>query len=394
MSWTGKGKVAIVGVGFSTIERNTDRPLGRYALNAVEEALKDAGVSPSQVDGLATYPRAPFLGATEKDGVEVVSVEYMINHGNFGPIRWYSELNEGMVTSAVGEAVTAILGGMVNYAVVWRAMHHPRGKYGRIVKDQVSGVGQFFEPYGCVSPIQWHALAFQRYLNRFGGMGTDLAPLVLNSRKNANLNEHAYFREVPLTEAEYFGSRVISSPLRLYDCDIPVQGCIALVLTSTERARDLKSPPAYVAGMAINGVRQPASLHYTLSDHMEVGKPVASQLWNDSGYGPGDMVAAELYDGFAPSTIYWLESAGFCREGEALGFIKGEQIALDGLLPVNTHGGSLSQGRLHGMGHLAEAVLQVTERAGARQTRKRGPVCVFAGSPMLRGGGMVLTPEL
>ena len=123
------------------------------------------------------------------------------------------------------------------------------------------------------------------------------------------------------------------------------------------------------------------------------GKPLADQLWRDSGLGPADMAAAQTYDGFAPSTWYWLEAAGFCGRGEAHAFIQDGRIALDGALPVNTFGGSLSQGRLHGMGHIAEAVLQLSGRAGERQLGDPGAIAVFDGSPMLRGSGMVLTRD-
>ncbi|MGH7878646.1 MAG: thiolase C-terminal domain-containing protein, partial [Candidatus Binataceae bacterium] len=116
----------------------------------------------------------------------------------------------------------------------------------------------------------------------------------------------------------------------------------------------------------------------------------ARKLWSSAGAGPGEMDAAQLYDGFNPSTLYWLEAAGFCGRGEGGAFVQDGRIALEGELPVNTFGGSLSEGRMHGMGHIAEAVRQVTGRAEQRQIAGAELVCAIDGSPMLRGSGIVV----
>lgn len=139
--------------------------------------------------------------------------------------------------------------------------------------------------------------------------------------------------------------------------------------------------------------RRRTLLHYALDDYMACGGSLASKLWSSSGLGPQDIDAAELYDGFSPSALYWLEAAGFCPPGEAYTFIQDGRIALEGELPVNTFGGSLSEGRLHGMGHIAEAVFQVTGRAGKRQIPNAATVCAIDGSPMLRGSGLIVTKD-
>ena len=186
---------------------------------------------------------------------------------------------------------------------------------------------------------------------------------------------------------------MVSDPLRLLDCDIPLQGCVALLMTTAERARDLRQKPAYLAGFAMNTLARPPVIDYTQLDHYESGRETSDALWQSAGLGAGDMGAAMLYDGFSPSTLYWLESAGFCGRGEALDFIQNGRIAIEGEMPVNTFGGSLCQGRLHGMGHAAEAVLQATGRAQARQAKRADAVCVFSGSPMFRGSGIIITSE-
>jgi acetyl-CoA acetyltransferase len=380
VTWAGKGKVAVAGIGFSALTRRSEDNLGKLAFDAANSALADAGLKSREVDGLATY----IMGGTGKDGVDSVSVDYFLKHFAVSPeFRWYAELQQAMIASAVIEGVNAIISGMANYVLVWRAMHNPAGR------DT-----QFSLPYGQAAVYQWHAMAYRRYLHLSGARRESMAALAVNQRRNANLNERAYFRDTPMTEEDYLHARFIAEPLCLFDCDIPIEGCAAFVLTSAERARDLRNPPAYIAACAQNtSAGRPALISYILDDYMACGGTLAGQLWRDSGLGPGEMQAAQLYDGFSPSTYYWLEAAGFCPHGEAHAFVQDGRIALEGELPVNTFGGSLSEGRLHGMGHLAEAALQVTGRAGPRQIPECAASCAIDGSPLLRGSGVVFTSE-
>jgi acetyl-CoA acetyltransferase len=393
MSWTLRGKIAIAGIGFSPIERRTTHPLGAYALTAAQEAVADCGLSLGDIDGLATYPQAPFLGAVNRDGDDIITVEFFLSEPRLGQITWYSQAGEGLVVTAMRDAVNALLAGACTHVLVWRAMYVPPGTYGRATLNEAVGDAQFSAPYGCISPIQWHALVYQHYLQTYGAKREAMATLVLNSRRNANLNEHAIFADRTLDAEEYRAARMISEPLCLFDCDVPVTACVAAVLTTAERARDLRHPPAYVAAIGQQTANRRHPVHYTLHDHIESGKPMADRLWADAGCGPADITAAQLYDGFAPSSWYWLEAAGFCGRGEAHAFVQDGRIALNGALPVNTFGGSLSQGRLHGMGHIAEAVLQIAGRAGPRQLAHPDAIAVFDGSPMLRGSGMILTRD-
>ena len=391
MSWGGRNRVCVAGVGFSPIERRGGAALGALALAAAEAACVDCGLALPAIDGLATYPTAPFLGARNQEGEDTIGVGFFLSEPRLAGVRWYSQAGEGLVISAMRDAVNALIAGACSYALLWRAMYVPPGTYGQATMREAYGRQQFTAPYGCVSPIQWHALTYRHYLERYGARREDLVALALNSRRNANNNEHALFAGRTLSAEEYLASRMVADPLCLFDCDVPVTACVAAVLTTAERARDLRHAPALVAAIGQQTTQRVESISYTLLDHIEAGKPMADRLWGDSGLGPGDMDAAELYDGFAPSTLYWLEAAGFCGRGEAMAFIQDGRIALEGALPVNTFGGSLSQGRLHGMGHLVEAVLQLSGRAGARQLREPRAIAVFDGSPMLRGSGLVLT---
>jgi acetyl-CoA acetyltransferase len=392
MTWEQRSRAAVAGIGFSAVERRTTTPIGRFAAEAAAAAIADCGVDPGLIDGLATYPTAPFAGAPGRSGEDVVDVEFFL-HLRRLRIVWFAQADEGMIVASLRDATNALIAGACRYVLVWRAMYAPPGTYGRVTVPEAVGDAQFAAPYGCVSPIQWHALAYRRYLERYRAERASMAALAVSARRNANLNPHAIFADRTLSTTEYLAARMISDPLCLYDCDVPVTACVAAVLTTAERARDLRQAPAYVAAVAQQATARPPAVHYTLQDHIEAGRPVVDELWRQSGLGATDIGAAQLYDGFSPSVYYWLEAAGFCGRGEAHDFVQGGRIALDGALPVNTFGGSLSEGRLHGMGHVAEAVHQVRGTAGERQVRRSSAVLVLDGSPMLRGGGLVLTSE-
>lgn len=395
--WHGRGKTAIVGIGYSEITRKPQKPLGLLAIDACRAAIEDAGLEARQIDGLATYPESPFAGAGNRDGEDVVSVSFVLNHlGLADDVRWYAQIETGMIASPVIEAVNALLAGACDYALVWRALHRPAsrgGSAGGKAAPRASGDAQFIAPYGAASIVQTHAFAWRRYMYRYGATREALAALALNSRRNANLNPRAFFHSTPMSRDDYFNSRMIAEPLCLFDCDVPVDGCVALIVTTAERARDLRNQPAYIAGYGQNTARRRTLLYYTLDDYMACGGSLAQKLWSSAGLGPKEMDAAQLYDGFNPSTLYWLEAAGFCGEGEGADFVAGGRIALDGELPINTFGGSLSEGRMHGMGHIAEAVRQVTDRAERRQIAGASAVCAIDGSPMLRGSGIVVTRD-
>ena len=395
--WHGRGKTAIVGIGYSEITRKPEKPLGLLALDACRAAIEDAGLDARRIDGLATYPESPFAGAGNRDGEDVVSVSFVLNHlGATADVRWYAQIETGMIASPVIEAVNALLVGACDYALVWRALHRPILRGGSAASKgapRASGDAQFIAPYGAASIVQTHAFAWRRYMHRYGATREALAALALNSRRNANLNPRAFFHFTPMSREDYFNARMIAEPLCLFDCDVPVDGCVALIVTTADRARDLRNQPAYIAGYGQNTARRRTLLYYTLDDYMACGGSLAQKLWSSAGLGPEEMDAAQLYDGFNPSTLYWLEAAGFCGEGEGADFVAGGRIALDGELPINTFGGSLSEGRMHGMGHIAEAVRQVTDRAERRQIAGASAVCAIDGSPMLRGSGIVVTRD-
>jgi acetyl-CoA acetyltransferase len=389
--WQGRGKVAVVGVGVSEISRQSSHSLGTLVVNSCAAAIRDAGLTPEDVDGVATFPTVG-PGNAAQQGVDTVGVSYLIDHlPGMSNVTWFSEASTGLVVSVIIDAVDAIVAGTCEVAVVWRGMSMPRRLS---VHADIEGPTEYFAPYN-LAGMQAHALAYRRYQWKFGASRAEMATLAINSRHNASLNEMAIFRARELSFEQYMDARMISSPLCLYDCDVPVFGSAAIVLTSAERARDCRRVPAYVIGVG-QGAAQQSKLGgplYPLDDYMLLGGRTAQTVWKTSGLGPADVHVAQLYDGYSPSVWYWLEAAGFCREGEAHQFIQDGRIAIDGQLPVNTFGGSLSEGRLHGMGHVIEAVRQVTHSAGSRQVPGANVCAVFDGSPMLRGAGLIVAGE-
>ncbi|HLF76993.1 MAG TPA: hypothetical protein VJB57_05825, partial [Dehalococcoidia bacterium] len=175
MTWSGKGKVAVAGIGFSSLSRRSEETLGKLAFDAANAALTDAGLEARQIDGLATY----IMGPIGRDGVESVSVDYFLKHYSLAPqISWYAELSQGMIASGVMEGVNAIISGMANYVLVWRAMHNPVGRpYTQVTARTAPGDSQFSLPYGQAAVYQWHAMAYRRYLHLSGGKRESMAAL-------------------------------------------------------------------------------------------------------------------------------------------------------------------------------------------------------------------------
>jgi acetyl-CoA acetyltransferase len=222
-----------------------------------------------------------------------------------------------------------------------------------------------------------------RYMKLYGARREHMAAYTVTMRANANKNPKAVFYDRPLTFDDYMTCRMISDPLCLFDCDMPIDGAGALVLTRAELAKDLKRPPAYVTAFGSGGwdwrVRPPEEYRYSTAGN------VGRTLWASTDMKPPDMDAAMLYDGFSPDIYWWLEGLGFCGRGEAHQWIQDGRIAIGGELPINTFGGQVSEGRLHGIGHWIEATRQIQNRADdkpgdrARQIPKAENILVATG---------------
>lgn len=391
--WENRCKVAVSGVGFSKISRSAEIPLAALALQAVKAAVDDAGLKLSDIDGLATFSKFAGAGHAILDGISIVSVNCMMVMLKLPNITWHCETETVNIGGAVQEAVHALMAGACNYAVVWRALHNPSGTYRKLPGDFAQGGEQFAAPYGIGGPATHMSVAYTRYLELNGQKREKMATLAVAQRKYANRNPEAYFYKTPLTVEEYLNSRMIAYPFCLYDCDIPIQGACAIVLTTAERARDLKQRPAYLAGYAQRTAIEVAGRIINLGDYMEGGISSACLTWERSGFAPKDVDVAQIYDGFSASALYGLESYGFCGRGEALDFIQGGRIEPDGELPMNTFGGSLSAGRMHGLWHIIEGAMQAAGRAGERQVKDVKVSFVGASAPIVAGTTFIFVRE-
>ncbi|WP_089721399.1 thiolase C-terminal domain-containing protein [Candidatus Entotheonella palauensis] len=391
--WENRCQVAISGVGYSEITRSAEVPLAAHALQAVEGAVADSGLEMADIDGLATYPELPATGHAIVDGISVVSVNCMMTMLKLPNLSWHVQVDTVNIGGAVQQAINALLAGVCKYAVVWRAMHNPRGTYQNLPGAQAHGPAQFTAPYGFGGPGQGMAVAYARWLERHNQDREKMATLAVTQRQHAQKNPRAYFYGTPLTREDYLSSRMIAYPFCLYDCDIPVQGAVAIVLTTAERARDLKPQPAYVAGYGQRLAFEVTGRIGSLSNYMEAGSSSARLTWERSGLTPKDVDVAQIYDGFSASVIYGLESYGFCGEGEALDFIQDGRIELDGELPLNTFGGSLSAGRIHGLWQIIEGALQVSGRAQERQVKDAKVSFVGASAPIVQGTTFIFVNE-
>jgi acetyl-CoA acetyltransferase len=391
--WENRCKIAVSGVGYSKVTRSADLPLAAHALEAVAGAIADCGLKLEDIDGLSTYPELPATGHSEVDGISIVSVNCMMAMLKLPSLTWHMQVGSNNIGGAVQQAANALLAGVCRYAVVWRAMHNPKGTYQNLPGAQAAGATQFTGPYGFGGPGQHMAVAYTRYLERHNQSRDKMVTLALTQRQHTQHNPHAYFYGTPLTREDYFNSRMVAYPFCLYDCDIPVQGAVAVVLTTAERARDLRPKPAYLASYGQRLHFEVAGRIGSLADYMQGGASSAKLTWERSGFSPKDVDVAQIYDGFSASVIYGLESYGFCQEGEALDFIQGGRVALDGELPLNTFGGSLGTGRIHGLWHIIEGALQASGRAGSRQVKDVNVSFVGASAPIVTGTTFIFTRE-
>src|SRR5262245_52107594 len=390
--WENRCKIAVSGVGFSKATRMAEIPLAAHALEAVKAAVDDSGLKLSDIDGLTTYPELPATGHAEIDGISIVSVNCMMAMLKLPNLSWHIQTGSVNIGGAVQQAVNALLAGVCKYAVVWRAMHNPKGTYQNLPGAYAQGALQFTAPYGFGGPGQGMAVAYTRYLEKNNQTRDKMVTLAVTQRGHGLKNPHSYFK-TPLTHAEYFASRMVAYPFCLYDCDIPVQGAVAIGLTTAERARDLKPRPAYLAGYGERLRFEVAGRIGSLANYMEGGRSSAELTWARSGFGPKDVDVAQIYDGFSASVLYGLESYGFCKEGEALDFIQDGRIELGGELPLNTFGGSLSTGRIHGLWHIIEGALQASGRAGERQVKDANVSFVGASAPIVTGTTFIFVKE-
>jgi acetyl-CoA acetyltransferase len=389
---------AITGLGQSPIGRRLDRSNLDLTLEAVMAAITDAGLTPADIDGLATFPggalNARDAGRYASTGVRDVQDALRLELG------WSHGGAEG--PAPLGAVVSACLGvasGLARHVVVWRTVTEAsqQGEGSRrevahaagLGDSRVDGYRQWSIPFGAGSSANLLALYAQAHFDRYGTTREQLAQVALSDRANAAHNPLAVFRE-PLALDDYLAARMISTPLCLFDCDVPVDGSTAVVVSHIDTAADAPHPTigVHAVGTAMRG--RPSWDQFDDLTTM-AARDASAHLWSRADLTSADVDLAQLYDGFSFLALAWLEALGFCEPGASGPFVEGgKRIARDGDLPLNTCGGQLSAGRLHGFGLLHEACLQLRGDAGARQLD--GPqtaVVANGGGPV--AGCMLLT---
>jgi acetyl-CoA acetyltransferase len=352
--------ICFAGVGASAIERRSDRGILAFALDAALNAIRDAGLSRDDIDGYVGAPLATNAGALHVDGADEISARRLVDGLGIRNLAWGIDLSNAFPTDMAIAAAQALLSGACRTVLCVRALHNPAGvSYATGHAEQAFGEDQFRTPFGYAAAGARFATRARSYLERAGASRRDLFDVVALARSNARLNPRAIWRDRAVSLDEYLDAPLIAEPLGRLDCDMPVCGAGAVVMTLARNAPAGGRNPVYLAGWA--GWQRPCEIFVRSNRRRE------------------DIGVCQLYDGFSSMIFEWLEGLGWCERHTAWKFIKDGHAARDGRLPLNTFGGSLGEGRLHGMGHLQEAILQVGGRADARQVPRADNCLVQVG---------------
>jgi acetyl-CoA acetyltransferase len=382
------GKAAIAGIGATEFSKDSGRSELRLAVEACTAAIKDAAMTPAEVDGLVTY--------TGDANAEIAVGRELGLPG----LRFFSRVDYGggAACGTVAHAAMAIATGQASAVLCYRAFNERSGhRFGQATGAGMGSLGLEFSwhlPYGLATPAAWVAMCARRYMHTYGATSADFGRVAVTMRAHAATNPAAWFHNRPITLAEHQASRWIVEPLHLLDCCQESDGGVALLVTSAERARDLAQPPVTITGAAQgSGQDQMMMFNYyggNLTDMPAMGI-VADRLWRQSGLTPADVRTAILYDHFTPFVLVQLEELGFCPRGEARDFIADGTIELGGALPVNPHGGQLGEAYIHGMNGIAEGVRQVRGTA-VNQVEDVTNVLVTAGTGVPTSGLVLSRP--
>lgn len=382
--WALRDKYALAGIGATQYRKASGRTVLAQAVEACEAALQDAGLPKGAVDGIISFQfrdSAPAMAVASSMGLP--AAHHCVDY----------EAGGNGANLIILAAMAAIEAGLATNVLCFRAMNGRSGFRLGGSRDMVArGVSQFTAPFGWITYPQAMAMWCRRHMNRYGTTSEQLGRVAVDIRANAIDNPRAMMRE-PLTLEQHQTSRPIVDPFRMYDICLETDGACAILVTSAERARDLRKPPVLVMGGAYGGgPSQGDDLFDAMRwpDHSHNFLPyIRDELWRKAGVGPKDVDFAEIYDCFTYSVLMALEGLGFCEPGEAAAFVEDGNIRRDGELPVNTHGGLLSEAYIHGLNHVYEAIEQLRGEAGPRQLPEARIAVTTAGA-MTCGSALVL----
>ena len=347
-----KDRAAIVGIGQTRFARQLDEPEKTLACRAVLAALDDAGIDPSEVDALASYTME------ETDEVELAKSI------GAGDITFFSRtgFGGGGSCATVAHLAMAVATGQASVGVAWRARKRGSGvRPWTSTSVQLPTPAQWTRPFGLLRPADEIGMLTRRYMHEYGATRDHLFNVALACRNRANQNPEAVMYDRPLTREMYMDARWISEPLCLYDNCLETDGALACVVVGADRARDCRRRPVYVHAAAQGLPAQHHGMVNYWTDDPLAGPAwtAARHLWKHADFGPQDVDAAQIYDAFTPLVPLSLEGYGFCGRGEGAAFTEGGALELGGRLPLNTGGGGLSEGYVHGFNLINEGVKQL-----------------------------------
>lgn len=382
-----RNKAAIVGIGQTEFSKDSGRSTLRMALEAILAALEDAGLKPEDIDGVVKM-------SANNDIFEIDLLRSL----NLPNLRFFHEVPHGggAACGTIAGAVAAIVSGMADVVVTFRSLNErSERRFGQA--SQAGGVGhwgQYKIPHGLVTPAQWVAIFARRYLYDYGHTTEEFGRVSVLCRKHAATNPHAMMYGRPITLEDHQNSRWIAEPLRLLDCCLDTDGACAAVVVSAERAKRLKGAPVYIAAAAQGtGSRTEMMTSYqrrSLS-RLEEAEATARELYRVAELEPKDIDTVQIYDHFTPMVLMSLEAYGFAEPGRAPLLLREGRLELDGDMPLNTHGGHLGEGYLHGFSHILEGVRQLR---GIAVNQARDPkTCLVTSGTGVPTSAIILSKE-
>lgn len=377
-------KVIISGVGQSQVGRRLLQDPMTLTIDACLAALADAGLQPQDIDGLSTYP-GPFGAGMSEGGVTAVEEALRLH-----PV-WVSggadfPGQNGSIIAAMLAVASGLCQHVLCFRTVWESTYSTLVRSGRWAPEggRATGMQEYRAPFGAMSAANWIACQASHYLHRYGASRETFGWIAVTERANAANNPEAVYRGL-LSIDDYMSARPVSTPFGLLDCDVPVDGAVAVIVSSADTAEDLRATPVFVEAVGTQIMERVSWDQGTLT-HLPQSLGPSHHLWTRTSLRPDDVDVALLYDGFTFNAVSWLEALGFCEFGGAADFTdQGRAIGLTGRLPLNPHGGQLSAGRTHGYGFFREAVLQLRGEATGRQVQDATVAVVTAGGGVPSG---------
>jgi len=390
LAFLARDKCAVAGIGATEFSKDSRRSSLQMATEAARAAIADAGLKPADIDGIVRC---------DHDTTSTSNLAVSLGLRN---LTFWADTGPGGSAPCMQLAIAigALMSGQAKAVVVFRSLNgRSEGRLGTGVPgmggDRVGGNGLFDEyylPWGLISAGQTFAMLAEWYMRTYGLKQEHLGMLAITCREAANRTPHAQMHGRKLTMEDYLASRPIALPLRLYDFCLETDGAVAAVITTTDRARDLAQPPVLIRAVAGGKPKDArAGMMFPLVTRgMDDfgGAQAGTELWRRAGVGPKDMNVAQIYDCFTISMLVQLEAFGFCPRGEAGPFIESGALGRGGSLPINTAGGNMSEGYIHGMNHVIEAVRQM--RGSAANQVAGAELCAVTSGPLPVGSGAVL----